>query len=81
MAWLNSMLHGIPASVFQGTANIEYARYTWGHYKDTTRFWEDYYKNTGYRPRYPYKSGAIYNIGSVYQAEANIYSYYSRLFR
>ena len=33
------------------------AMYSAGQIMDTNRYWNDYYKNTGYRPRYLYRSG------------------------
>lgn len=39
--------------------------YTYNSNKEVERFWDDYYRNTGYRPIYPYKSGAVVNEGYI----------------
>lgn len=31
--------------------------YNVGKARDTRRYWADYYRNTGFRPRYSYRSG------------------------
>lgn len=33
--------------------------------KENARYWNEYYKNTGFRPRYPYRSGYVYNPTSM----------------
>lgn len=33
--------------------------------RENTRYWNEYYKNTGYRPRYPYRSGYVYNPTTI----------------
>lgn len=33
--------------------------------KENTRYWNEYYKNTGFRPRYRYRSGYVYNPMSI----------------
>lgn len=38
-------------------------RYVYGYYNDIDRYWADYKKNTGFSPRYPYKSGMKYDTG------------------
>lgn len=49
----------------------DYASY-WKNYADeVNRYWADYYKNTGYTPRYPYKAGlnnsyGLSSLGSTY---------------
>lgn len=42
--------------------------YLKGYYNDIDRYWADYKKNTGFSPRYPYKSGMEYDKGSLYYA-------------
>lgn len=37
--------------------------------KENKRFFDDYYKNTGIRPKYPVRSGASYNYGALYNAK------------
>lgn len=36
---------------------------------ETERFWNDYYKKTGIRPRYPYRAGSNINYTSQYGAK------------
>lgn len=31
--------------------------YSVGQAYDSYRYWNDYYKNTGYKPRYPWRAG------------------------
>lgn len=50
------------------TANFN-REYALRGYAENARYWDDYFKNTGYRPRYPIRSGADYNLGSYYGAE------------
>lgn len=42
------------------------ADYTRRYNRENSRYWADYYKNTGFRPRYPMRSGAEYNLSSLY---------------
>lgn len=52
------------------------ALYGVGQAVDSYRYWSDYYKNTGYFPRYPFRSGGMdwmadfghtaYNLGYFY---------------
>lgn len=39
--------------------------YTHKSNTEVERFWNDYYRNTGYRPLYPYRSGAVVNEGYI----------------
>lgn len=39
-------------------ANLVYQR---AMERDNSQFWRDYYKNTGFRPQYRYRSGYVYN--------------------
>ncbi len=53
------------------------AIYSAGKAYDNYRFWSDYYRNTGYRPRYPFRAGGydwmkndvamIYAINKVFK--------------
>lgn len=58
----------------EGVANsqirqAEYtADYTRRYNQENRKYWADYYKNTGKLPRYPMRSGAEYNLGSLYGA-------------
>lgn len=51
---------------------------------DSLRYWSDYRKNTGYSPRYPFRSGSLdwmgYSAGAG-MAYGNIYSNYANLYR
>lgn len=51
------------------------AVYGAGRLYDTARYWSNYYKNTGYRPRYPFLKGA----GSGVKSTANVFSNLKRL--
>lgn len=46
------------------------AVYTVGRAVDSFRFWNDYYRNTGKRPKYPFRSGSMdwmgYGSGGAY---------------
>ncbi len=44
------------------------ADYSRRYNRENRRYWVDYYKNTGFRPRYPMRSGAEYNLSSLYGA-------------
>lgn len=46
-------------------ANLENISYQKGMMAENQRYWDDYKKNTGYSPRYPYRSGANYNQSSL----------------
>lgn len=78
----------IPALVYGGTlianavtmynATQKYSYYK-GYSAETSKYWDDYYKNTGYRPRYKYRSGyenlydenATAQVGSIIHTGAN----------
>lgn len=47
------------------------ADYSRRYNRENSRYWADYYKNTGFRPRYPMRSGAEYNLGSLYGSIAS----------
>lgn len=51
------MLPLVPA-LFTAGAGLN-ALYGVGNAVDSYRYWTDYYKNTGYFPRYPFRSGAV----------------------
>ena len=42
---------------------MDHERWVYGYYNDIDRYWADYKKNTGFSPRYPYKSGMYYDKG------------------
>lgn len=41
-----------------------YSLYKLGKAVDTYRYWHDYYLNTGYKPRYPFRAG-VYDWWNV----------------
>lgn len=50
-------------------------------YFENKRYWEEYQKNTGYKPRYGYRSGYNYDWSSTFSglyqaANAGSYGYY-----
>lgn len=49
------MLSLVP--LFAGASFALTTMYNVGKGLDNHRFWRDYYSNTGYRPRYPYRAG------------------------
>lgn len=67
------MYYNAQAWFWESMASRATQRYTWGYYNDVNRFWSDYYKNTGFKPRYPYKSGSVYDVGQLYSAQARVY--------
>lgn len=34
--------------------------------QENKQYWSDYYRNTGFRPRYPMRTGAEYNLSGLY---------------
>lgn len=62
----------IPALFAVASAGLG-AYYTVGQFRDNKKYWNDYYRNTGRRPRYAYKSGSYdwmkygaRSLGSIY---------------
>lgn len=54
------------------------AFYNVGKSIDNWRYWSDYYKNTGYFPRYPFRSGAMdwaRDFGRTFYSSAYWYRY------
>lgn len=52
------------------------AVYGVGQAMDSYRYWNDYYKNTGYRPRYPWRAGQydyMADIGHAFYSTAYWY--------
>lgn len=45
--------------------------YSVGRAVDNVRYWHDYYKNTGYMPKYPLRSGAGDSLGYLSDAGFN----------
>lgn len=51
------------------------AIYSVGRAYDNARFWSDYKKNTGYSPRYPFRSGVYDWMGYGARAGMNYFGY------
>lgn len=66
-AILNYVLNDKVASAQEAQSRYV-ADYTRRSAQENRRYWNDYYKNTGFRPRYPMRSGAEYNLGKLYSA-------------
>ena len=51
--------------------------------RENSKYWSDYYKNTGFRPRYQYRSGAIWNPSAIASYQSSLssapYSYLGSL--
>lgn len=43
--------------------------YTDATQRENTRYWDDYLKNTGKTPKYPYRSGAVNDISQLYNLD------------
>lgn len=43
--------------LFVGASFALQTVYNMGKASDTRRYWDSYYRNTGFRPRYPYRAG------------------------
>lgn len=46
----------LPA-LMMGAGALMGGLYSVGQAVDSNRYWRDYYKNTGYKPRYPFRAG------------------------
>lgn len=55
--------------------------YNVGRAVDNKRFWDDYYKNTGFKPRYPYRSGYYDWVSDLSSSMMNVGFSYSMLKR
>lgn len=55
------------------------ALYSAGRAYDNYRYWNDYYKNTGYRPKYPFRSGSMDWMG--YASDTMLTYHFARLKR
>lgn len=58
--------------------------YNTGKALDNRRYWNDYYRNTGYRPRYPYRAGVydwMKDFGKTAYGAVGYYSYNSKYWR
>lgn len=48
--------------------NIKYQK---AYMTENQRYWNDYHKRTGLRPKYPYRTGYHYNTASLYNSYAS----------
>lgn len=53
-------------ALYSAQSNLASYDYTAKRFAENERFWADYKKNTGLTPRYPYRAGAVNNIGELY---------------
>lgn len=53
-------------SLYGAMGNMASYNYTANRFAENERFWADYKKNTGLTPRYPYRAGAVNNVGELY---------------
>lgn len=73
-------LYGNVQSAKSTIRTAEYNQaYAMRGYVENERYWDDYFKNTGYRPLYPVRSGAYYNLGSYYAGESARAGAYSKV--
>lgn len=56
------------AGLYSSYKNIQYQN---SAMKENERFWNDYYRSTGYKARYPYRAGSVYNTSSLYGSYAS----------
>lgn len=49
------------------------ALYTAGKAVDSYRYWNDYYRNTGFRPRYPWRAGVYDWVGAMGKSMTSAY--------
>lgn len=45
------------------------ATYIGQSFQENERYWADYFKNTGRRPLYPYRAGAVNDISQLYNID------------
>lgn len=64
-AILNYVLNDKVASAQENLANYS-SNYIRRYNQENKRYWSDYYKNTGFRPRYPMRSGSEFNLAGLY---------------
>lgn len=66
---LGSMAVSSGASIYAGWKNVQYQKSAMA---ENNRFWSEYAKNTGVKPRFPYRSGSVYNTSSLYNSYSSI---------
>ena len=59
-------------SLYSARANAASYQYTAAKFAENNRYWADYKKNTGITPKYPYRAGAVNDIGQLYGRQAGI---------
>lgn len=57
------------ASVYSSYKNIQYQK---AYMAENARYWKDYEKRTGLKPRYPYRAGSVYNTNSLYNSYSSL---------
>lgn len=61
---------GLLGDIYSARSAMENYSYTQNRFAENSRFWSDYERNTGVKVRYPYRSGAVNNLGELYTANA-----------
>ena len=59
-------------SLYSARSNAASYQYTAARFAENSRYWADYLKNTGITPRYPYRAGAVNDVGQLYGRQAGI---------
>lgn len=59
-------------SLYSARANAASYQYTAAKFAENNRYWADYKKNTGITPKYPYRAGAVNDVGQLYGRQAGI---------
>ena len=59
-------------SLYSARANAASYQYTAAKFAENNRYWADYRKNTGITPKYPYRAGAVNDVGQLYGRQAGI---------
>lgn len=62
-----------PVNAIYSYASYKDYNYQKAYRNDINRFYADYYKNTGHKPKYPYKQGAVYNDARLIRAYAGMF--------
>lgn len=59
-------------SLYSARANAASYQYTAAKFAENDRYWADYRKNTGIIPKYPYRAGAVNDVGQLYGRQSGI---------
>lgn len=59
-------------SLYSARANAASYQYTAAKFAENNRYWADYKKNTGITPKYPYRAGAVNDLGQLYGHQAGV---------